>query len=176
MALRRFPYYPPKFTKEDDIELKKLVKRYGIHNWSFISKKLQQFPPRMCKERYMQLKEANRKAKWTREEEEMVVHYINEFGTRWSILTKFFPKRTANDLKNRYYRYILPRKSQPTEEIPFTVEEPAPKQEEKTSEEEENKVEPQKEEGKLIFSIDDLFSNWFENSSIFDTFEFESCC
>ena len=173
ITLKKSQRIEPKFTKEDDMELKKLVKKYGNNNWGAISKKLQQFPPRMCKERYTQLKESNnnKKDKWTTEEEEMLVHYINEFGTRWSILTKFFPKWNSNDLKNRYYRFILPRESKLSQEIALTVKEPSSKQEETKSE--NIKVEENKEEQN--FSFDDLFSNWYESASLFDPFEFEFC-
>ena len=40
---------------------------------------------------------------WSPEQDELLNDKIEELGTSWVLLIKFFPGRSANDIKNRYY-------------------------------------------------------------------------
>ena len=102
-----------KFTWDDDAKLRKLVKKHGEGEWKFISEKMKKFTPRECKERFDQvLIHRTYKTKWTLEEDMKVKQLVKDYGTRWSIISKFFTTRSVNDLKNRFYRFILLEKDE----------------------------------------------------------------
>ena len=165
----------PRFSKEDDADLRKLVKKYGKDKWGIISKKMQQFTPRMCRERYLQVMGLfNKKQKWTEEDDKRIVELINEFGTRWTILAKFFPNRSPNDLKNRFYRYILPKNNEPLSVGSSDSESNQTSQEQTSPEDIEGKN--QKKEGNIFDSLDEIFSCFKDTEgdlTQFDTFEFD---
>ena len=93
-----------KFTKEEDEELKKIVSTYGAKRWNKIASHLKNRTGRQCRDRYMNYLAPNiKKASFSFEEDLLLMHKIEEFGTHWSKIKTFFPGRTSSSLKNRFY-------------------------------------------------------------------------
>jgi len=44
-----------------------------------------------------------KRGEWTKEEDLKILAFVIQNGTRWSKLTKQFPKRTEHNLKNRFF-------------------------------------------------------------------------
>lgn len=91
-----------KFTTEDDIKLRNLVKQYGTKSWSLISSKFKNRNTRQCRDRWNNyLNPRNDNSKWTNEEDIQLINLFFMIGKQWSKLSCFFPKRTPVNIRNR---------------------------------------------------------------------------
>jgi hypothetical protein len=48
----------------------------------------------------------DKKRDWIKEEDEIIIQKVQEFGTKWSKMTKILRGRTDNDIKNRWYTHL----------------------------------------------------------------------
>ncbi|KAK8871807.1 hypothetical protein M9Y10_007550 [Tritrichomonas musculus] len=95
------------FTKEEDEQLLQLVQYFGVNdknNWYFIASHINGRSPRQCRERYQLFLSDNirKKAKWTKEEDELLISKYKVYGPHWKQLEKFFVGRTSYNIKNRF--------------------------------------------------------------------------
>ena len=96
-----------KFTREEDKILKKLVAVHGSSNWIKIASLMEDRNSRQCRERWLNyLSPKLNKSEWTEEEDEFLLEMIQHTGKHWVKIASFFPGRTDQMLKNRYYRLI----------------------------------------------------------------------
>ena len=95
------------WSKTEDEQLRKGVEKYGIDNWEIIAESFPQRTKKQCKERYHNHLDPNitRKA-WTEEEDNLMLMYRQQFGNKWSEITKYIPGRTANQIKNRFFSHF----------------------------------------------------------------------
>ena len=114
-AKTKKPYSRSNFCPEEDSRLIKLIEQHGVGNWHFIAEMMPGRNVRQVKERWMNyLSPDVENSPWTAEEDAKIRQLVNEFGTRWSIICNFFDSRSVNDLKNRFYRFVLPGKDEAT--------------------------------------------------------------
>ena len=100
-----------KFTHSEDTNLLALIKENGPKKWKTIAKKMPGKTARQCRDRYMNyLRDGISNKPWTEEEDLHLLQRVNEFGTHWSKISRFFVGRSANNLKNRWYTYHIKRK------------------------------------------------------------------
>ena len=93
-----------KFTPEEDEKLKTLVETYGEGTWSFIAKKMNDRNRKQVRERYINFLSTERvETKFTQEEDDTILQYVQEKGRKWSALAELLPGRTPIMIKNRYY-------------------------------------------------------------------------
>jgi hypothetical protein len=93
-----------RFSKAEDFKLMNLVQQYGNRNWNQIALQMDQRNARQCKDRWEGfLSPTINKSAWTIEEDILLIQKIKEFGTKWKILTIFFPNRSDTSLKNRFH-------------------------------------------------------------------------
>ncbi|KAK8893887.1 hypothetical protein M9Y10_022316 [Tritrichomonas musculus] len=95
------------FTKEEDQLLLQLVQYFGINdknNWYFIASRINGRSPRQCRERYQLFlsDDVRKKAKWTKEEDELLISKYNIYGPHWKQMEQFFVGRTSYNIKNRF--------------------------------------------------------------------------
>jgi hypothetical protein len=98
----------PKFRKttwtlEEDLALIRAVNIFGKNDW----KKVALFVPlrnhKKCRERYNnQLDPEINKSQFTEEEDEKLLKLVEEYGRKWTEISKFIPGRTIQKLRNRY--------------------------------------------------------------------------
>ena len=91
-----------KFTKEEDQEIIKQVEIFGPKSWELISRFIPNRSAKQCRDRYQNYLAKNVfYGEWTKEEDNIILQKLNEFGNQWSILSKFLKNRTPNAIKNR---------------------------------------------------------------------------
>lgn len=96
-----------KFSVAEDALVINLVAMYGTSSWNtFIS----YFPGRTEKQLrdryYNYLQPGISNGPWTRSDDELLIQKVCECGTKWKVISKFFPQRTHNNIKNRWYVHL----------------------------------------------------------------------
>jgi hypothetical protein len=103
------PSLPPKphrekrpFTTEEDAKLSELVAQHGEHAWHEIEAVMPGRSSRQCRERWaLYLSPTVANNPWTPEEDMTLMRLFTILGPKWTLIAKNFPKRTANNVKNR---------------------------------------------------------------------------
>lgn len=99
-----------KFTDAEDALLRQIVKIFGPSNWRIISKLVPGRTPRQCRDRYTNyLAPGLVRIDWSDEEDKLLAEKYELHGPQWTLMKKFFPNRSPNDIKNRY-NYTVCRK------------------------------------------------------------------
>lgn len=103
------------FRKDEDEKIKQLVNIFGTHNWSIIAQFIEGRTAKQCRDRYSNyLIPGYFQGEWSKEEDELLIKLYNELGSKWSNIKKYFPQRSSNNIKNRWY-YFLNKKTQSIE-------------------------------------------------------------
>jgi hypothetical protein len=100
-----------RFTVKEDQLLRGLVCAHGLKQWELISTFFPDRTSRQCRERYEYYLAPNvYNAPWTAVEDSLLNTKVEESGTKWASLVRFFPGRTSNQLKNRWYTVLEKRR------------------------------------------------------------------
>ena len=98
-----FTMFRKKFTTEEDERLKMLVSRYGQSDWHKISREMPGRTGRQCRCRYNNyLMPGFINAKFTQDEDDLLVKMVESLGHKWTMIAHYFPGRSAGVLKNRW--------------------------------------------------------------------------
>lgn len=101
-------HHKQKFTKKEDAQLIRLVKKYGIPNWEEVSKHMQRRTARQCRDRYNNyLSENFKKGSWTESEDKLIISLYHQIGPHWLNISKSLPGRSGNDIKNRWHKTLV---------------------------------------------------------------------
>ncbi len=108
-----------KFTYKEENVLIEHFKEYGDSRWDLAAGQLKGRTPRQCRERYLNYLSPNANvAPWTVEEERLLLQLHRQLGNKWALIAEFFPGRTGEKIRNRYYSMRRPCVMLP---IPFLL-------------------------------------------------------
>lgn len=95
-----------KWTKEEDDKIIELVRLYG-RAWSIIARMFQSRNGKQIRDRYINVLDPSiNKAKFTEEEDKLLTELYKRKGPKWSEISKYFPNRTTDMIKNRFHSSI----------------------------------------------------------------------
>ena len=91
-----------KWTKEEDKKIIELVSLYG-KSWCQIAKEFKTRNGKQIRDRYLNVLDPSiNKGKFTKEEDELLTKLYRIKGQKWAEISKFFPNRTTDMIKNRF--------------------------------------------------------------------------
>ena len=96
-----------RFSQEEDDQLRRLVEANGIKNWSLIAEQMPGRNVKQCRYRWhfhIERTDTEKRSgtPFTPEEDELLIQKVQEFGTKWTTITKYFSDRLPTSLRNRY--------------------------------------------------------------------------
>ena len=95
-----------KWTKEEDDKIIELVGLYG-KSWSNIARMFQSRNGKQIRDRYINVLDPSiNKSKFTEKEDILLTELYNKNGPKWSEISKYFPNRTTDMIKNRFHSSI----------------------------------------------------------------------
>lgn len=93
-----------KFSEEEDLRLASIVDEIGCDDWVQVSAMMGTRNSRQCRERWTNYLDPNLKnEQWTEAEDALLNQKLSEFGQKWHKIAKFFPNRSANNIRNRCF-------------------------------------------------------------------------
>ena len=94
------------WSKEEDAQIKILVKTYG-KAWTKIAKILNTRNGKQIRDRFTNVLDPEiKKGKFSDEEDKLLIKLYISHGPKWAIISKYFPNRTADMIKNRFHSSI----------------------------------------------------------------------
>jgi hypothetical protein len=91
------------WTVEEDKYVLDLIRKFG-KNWSLLAKYMPSRSGKQIRDRFLNTLDPNINTdKVTPEEDKKLIQLYTKFGTSWSKLSNYFPGRTGDMIKNRFY-------------------------------------------------------------------------
>jgi hypothetical protein len=92
------------WTLAEDAQLRQLVAVFGTDNWDNVAYRMLRKNTRQCRERWMNyLNPSVNKGPWSREEENLLLQKLGQYGLKWKIITQFFHGRTCVNVKSHWF-------------------------------------------------------------------------
>ena len=97
-----------KWTKEEDLNLIKLVKNYNGKNWKEVASFFHNKTPLQCFSRYKRIRPGINKGTWKKEEDKLIVSLVEKYGKSWSKISKIIQTRNGKQIRDRYLNILDP--------------------------------------------------------------------
>ncbi|XP_033102232.1 myb-related protein B-like [Anneissia japonica] len=98
-----------KWTKEEDDKLRNAVEYHGCNDWKVIASYVDR-NELQCIQRWQKVLNPDLvKGPWTKEEDDLVVRLVKEYGPkRWSLISKYLTGRTGKQCRERWHNHLNP--------------------------------------------------------------------
>lgn len=94
-----------KFLPHEDRQLKALVAEFGEDQWRKVASRMPNRNVRQCRERWKHyICSDSSKIPWNKQEDEILLKMVNEYGFKWTKIAKCLPGRTDIQVKSRWYQ------------------------------------------------------------------------
>lgn len=95
------------FTVEEDIKLRQMVEFFGDKSWKAVASQIPGRTAKQCRERYHAYLAPNIvQTPWTHEEDTLILEKYDEYGPKWSLISKHLKNRSDNQIKNRFNNHL----------------------------------------------------------------------
>ncbi|EAY17668.1 Myb-like DNA-binding domain containing protein [Trichomonas vaginalis G3] len=92
-----------KFSPEEDVKLRKLIKLLGIRDWEIIALEMKSRTARQCRDRWCNyLDPTLNNTPFTADEDALLLDLYVEYGAKWCKIAQHFNGRSTNNLRNHY--------------------------------------------------------------------------
>lgn len=97
---------------QEDKVLEDFIELYGRKNWKKIAKKLtlqisSKRTAKQCRERWEnKIKFQHAPCIWSEAEDKLLFSLHMTFGNKWAIISKYFPRKSSNSIRNHFYSTI----------------------------------------------------------------------
>ena len=95
------------FSKAEDDIIMRFFYTSPIRKWEIVSRQIPGRTARQCRDRfnnYLHPKLTNHE--WCSEEDLKLIEKVKSIGFKWVTITKSFPGRSSNNVKNRWYKHL----------------------------------------------------------------------
>jgi len=76
--------------------------------WKKVSLLIRNKTPMQCLRRFRKINPNFNKGKWSKEEDTLILKYIETFGKNWNLISNSFKKRSSRQIRVRYENYLCP--------------------------------------------------------------------
>lgn len=91
------------FSESEDKKILELIEKFG-KNWSIISDYFITRTNKQIRDRYINVLDPKlNKAKFSEEEDNLIIKLYETIGCKWSEMQSYFTNRTPDNIKNRFY-------------------------------------------------------------------------
>jgi hypothetical protein len=97
-----------KWTKEEDVLLIELARKFNHKNWKAISSHFTDKTSLQCFSRYKRIRPGIIKGSWSREEDEKIIELVEKYGKSWSKISKVLVSRNGKQIRDRYINILDP--------------------------------------------------------------------
>lgn len=98
----RKPIKRHRLTADEKATVLKLYEEMGVGCWDKVQEVLHLKSKRTAREHFYKFILTDSKKPFTQEEDDLIIEKVNELGTRWSQIAKFFDNRSDINIRNRY--------------------------------------------------------------------------
>jgi len=102
------PKYRTIWNSEEDRKLKSLVETENLKDWNKVSSYFENKSSTQCSARYLRINPINKKGKWSKEEDDLLLKLIKSYGKNWGKITKEFKSRTGKQVRERFINVLDP--------------------------------------------------------------------
>lgn len=95
--------------KSDEILINFISKNlFTQRKWKKVSLLIGNKTPLQCFRRFKIINPKFKKGKWSSEEDKLILNLIGTFGKNWSLISKYFKRRSSRQIKVRYVNHLSP--------------------------------------------------------------------
>lgn len=95
------------FTPEDDSKIRLFADNNESPNWEKFAETFPNRSARQLRERYNNyLRPGLSSTPFSEEEDDLIIHLVEQYGTSWKLISSRMPNRSANQIKLHWFRYL----------------------------------------------------------------------